>query len=65
MRCKKRKFYTGEPQHIYQRTIDGFNIFYDIEDFLVFYTVFSISAKKTQCDSAADVSDAGSCTLFH
>lgn len=46
MRCKKRKFYTGEPQHIYQRTIDGFNIFYDIEDFLVFYTVFSISAKK-------------------
>lgn len=46
MRCKHRKFFTGEPQHIYQRTIDGFNIFYDIEDYLVFYTIFGLSAKK-------------------
>ena len=46
MRCKHRKFFSNEPQHIYQRTINGFNIFYDIEDFLVFYTIFSLSAKK-------------------
>lgn len=46
MRTKKRKFFDGEPQHIYQRTIGGFNIFYDPEDFLVFYTVFSSSAGK-------------------
>lgn len=46
MRCKCRKFFDGEPQHIYQRTIGGANIFYDVEDFLVFYTVFSSSAGK-------------------
>lgn len=46
MRCKRRKFFTGDPQHIYQRTIDGFNIFYDVEDYLVFYTIFAMSAKK-------------------
>lgn len=46
MRCKKRKFYEGDPQHIYQRTLDGFLIFYDLEDYLVFYTVFSSSAGK-------------------
>lgn len=46
MRCKERKFYEGEPQHIYQRTIGGFNIFYDDSDYLVFYTVISTSAKK-------------------
>ena len=28
--------------HIYQRTVNGFNIFYDLEDYLVFYTIFSV-----------------------
>lgn len=46
MKYRRRKFFEGEPQHIYQRTIGGFNIFYDMEDFLVFYTVFSTSAEK-------------------
>ena len=31
--------------HVYQRTISGFNIFYDLEDFLVFYTIFSVTAR--------------------
>lgn len=32
--------------HIYQRTIDGFNIFYCLEDFIVFYTIVSVFARK-------------------
>lgn len=31
--------------HIYQRTIEGHLIFYDLEDFLVFYTIFSIVSR--------------------
>ena len=32
--------------HVYQRTVNGFNIFYEREDFLLFYTIFSIVAKQ-------------------
>ena len=42
---KKRKFIPGECLHIYQRTIGGVNVFYDREDFLVFFTVFSVISK--------------------
>ena len=42
----KRKFYSGEIMHIYQRTVSGFNIFYSAEDFLVFYTIVSVYAHK-------------------
>lgn len=42
---KKRKFIPGECLHIYQRTISGVNVFYDREDFLVFFTVFSVISK--------------------
>ena len=45
MKYKKRKFAPNECMHIYQRTIDGFNIFYDREDALVFYTIFSVLAR--------------------
>jgi REP element-mobilizing transposase RayT len=45
MKYKKRKFTPRECMHIYQRTINGFNIFYDREDALVFYTIFSVLAK--------------------
>ena len=34
-----------ECMHIYQRTVNGFNIFYDREDFIVFYTIFSVLAR--------------------
>ena len=43
---KKRRFYNGEVNHIYQRTLSGFNIFYEIEDYLVYYTIFSMMALK-------------------
>ena len=42
---KKRKFISGEFMHVYQRTVRGVNIFYDREDFLLFYTVFAVVAK--------------------
>ena len=43
---KKRKFVKGELNHTYQRTISGFNIFYELEDYLVYYTIFSMMAVK-------------------
>lgn len=46
MAYRKRKFAPGECMHIYQRTIKGHNIFYDLEDFLVFYSVFSTIARN-------------------
>lgn len=42
----KRKFKEDSIMHIYQRTIDGFNIFYCLEDFIVFYTIVSVFARK-------------------
>ena len=43
---KRRKFYRGVVNHVYQRTIDGVQLFYTIEDCLVFYTIFSVCAKN-------------------
>ena len=45
-RYRKRRFQEGEVHHIYQRTIKKFNIFYDIEDYLVYYTIFAIAARQ-------------------
>ena len=42
---KKRKFVPGECLHIYQRTTGGVNVFYDREDFLIFFTVFSVLSR--------------------
>jgi REP element-mobilizing transposase RayT len=42
----KRKFNEDGIMHIYQRTISGFNIFYCIEDFIVFYTIVAVYARK-------------------
>lgn len=41
---RKRKFIEEEVNHIYQRTESGFNIFYEVEDYLVYYTIFSIAS---------------------
>ena len=45
MKYRKRKFFSGECMHIYQRTVSGFNIFYDREDFIVFFTIFSVISR--------------------
>ena len=41
-----RKFSADGVMHIYQRTRSGFNLFYSLEDFLVFYTIVSVQAQK-------------------
>lgn len=47
---KRRKFLCREFHHVYQRTLNGFNIFYDLEDYLVYYTIFSVMARKYGID---------------
>lgn len=32
--------------HTYQRTVSGFNIFYEVEDYLVYYTIFSVMSRR-------------------
>lgn len=43
---KSRRFSADGIMHVYQRTISGFNLFYTMEDFLVFYTIVSIQARR-------------------
>lgn len=43
---EKRKFQREAVNHVYQRTLSGFNIFYDLEDYLVYYTIFCVMAVK-------------------
>lgn len=43
---KNRRFECGAFHHVYQRTVNGYNIFYDVEDYLVYYTIFSVMARK-------------------
>ena len=44
---KKRRFIPMECNHVYQRGVSGFNIFYDREDFLVCYMILSVVAQKS------------------
>lgn len=41
-----RKFIKNEVNHVYQRTTSGFNIFYEVEDYLVYYTIFSVMSVR-------------------
>ena len=43
---RRRKFVNGEVNHTYQRTMSGFNIFYEVEDYLVYYTIFSVMSRR-------------------
>lgn len=44
---RKRKFYKGILNHVYQRTVGGVHWFYTIEDCLVFYSIFSVCVKSS------------------
>lgn len=57
-RVRRRRFLEDEVHHIYQRTVKRFNIFYDLEDYLVYYTIFSIAARQY------DVTILGLCLMF-
>lgn len=43
---KKRRFILDECNHVYQRTVNGINIFYDTEDYLLCLTILTTSARK-------------------
>lgn len=43
---KKRGYKNGVCNHIYQRTINRFNIFYNLSDYLSYYTIFAMMAIK-------------------
>ena len=42
----RRRFVPNVCNHIYQRSVGGFNIFYDREDYLLCYMIMSVIAKK-------------------
>lgn len=42
----KRRFSPDSTMHVYQRSMSGFNIFYSLDDFLVFYTIVAVQARK-------------------
>ena len=46
MKNGNRKFSKGDVMHVYQRAVNGFNIFYTLSDYLVFYTIFSVFARR-------------------
>lgn len=45
---KRRKFYGGVVNHVYQRTMSGNNLFYGYEDFLTFFTIVAVSVRSSQ-----------------
>ena len=47
---KRRKFYRGVVNHVYQKSINGVNMFYEWEDYIVFYTIFSVCAKSADVE---------------
>ena len=46
MKSRKRDFKRDIINHCYQRTVDGVVLFYSVTDFLVYFTIFSITASK-------------------
>ena len=58
MKGRSRVFRVGALHHIYQRTIDGYLIFYSVRDFLVFFTLFCTVARKY------DVKVLGICLMY-
>ena len=46
MKGRYRVFKAGALHHIYQRTYDGYLIFYSVRDFLVFFTLLCTTARK-------------------
>ena len=50
---KKRKIYSGEVHHVVQRTQLGGLLFYCVNDYLVFFTVFCSQARQKQVEVLA------------
>ena len=45
-----KRFVNNVINHVYQRTRSGFNIFYEVEDYLVYYTIFSVMSVRYGVD---------------
>lgn len=45
---KRRRFFKGELNHVYQKAVNGFNLFYSRFDYLVFYTILSVCARAAK-----------------
>ena len=45
---RRRRFYNGKLNHVYQRTEGWVNIFYCNADYLVYYTIFAVCAKAAE-----------------
>ncbi|MBR5100169.1 MAG: transposase [Bacteroidales bacterium] len=58
MKGRSRVFKVGALHHIYQRTINGYLIFYSVRDFLVFFTLFCTVARKY------DIKVLGICLMY-
>lgn len=43
---RRRRFIVHECNHVYQKTVKGFVLFYDREDYLLCYMILSVKAKK-------------------
>ena len=56
---KRRRFFRGVVNHIYQKTSSGYNIFYGYEDFLMFFTMMSVSVR------AADIQVFSLCLMYN
>ena len=46
MKNGNRKFVEEGVMHVYQRAVNGFNIFYTQHDYIVFYTIFSVFVRR-------------------
>lgn len=55
---KVRRFKKGAVNHVYQRTINRFNVFYDVADYIVYFTIFCTFAKQ------ADITVWGLCLMI-
>lgn len=45
---KRRRFYDGKVNHVYQRTEGWVNVFYCNADYLVYYTIFAVCARAAK-----------------
>ena len=44
---RRRRFYNGIINHVYQRTVGGVHLFYTIEDCLVFLSILSVCVRSS------------------
>lgn len=46
MKRKRRRIVSGACLHVYQRGVNGYNLFYELVDYILFYTILSTTARN-------------------